>query len=611
MSEAERRADPKGRSSGPARHVLAAAQDHSCSGQGSVRQADQFHAADLRLARDLEQYLAARSDCTGSEQPPAAPEELAALVEVFCHVQALLRKLATQGTQRAGSEPPERIGKYEVCRLLGSGGQAQSWLSFDPDLRRHAVIKLYHDATSEKDREAVLREGRALARVRSPYIAQCYGVDRLEDGTPYLVLEYTASRGLDEVAADRQLLPEQAVALIAQLAEGLAAVHGCGLLHHDITPANVLIGDDGIPRLVDFGLAEPPGSGKEGSVQGTPQFMPPEQARGEPDRIDTRSDIFGLGSVLYWLLTGQAPFEADDPATAWHKARVGEMPSVKQLAPQTPAWIAAVCMRCLAAKPEERFASANDLLQAIREHRSVRRPIPWIVAIVGIIVAGMALTLAAFWEHYSSSPAASPGRTAGGVSESGPAVTESTVSNALAAPGAILHPERRFRKDFALSVRLGGRAPSHNEMLKLPENDTLTLTVEADHDSYIGVWWLASSGSVVRVFPNRYEHDNALRAGKSRSIPGNDRYLLRVPGPDGGVAHFYALAASESWPLSSGPANGPFTLFHGAHDLERWRDSQQGALLVPRRRRILVSEALVPFRVVAANSKQATRAHRR
>src|SRR5262249_12790859 len=150
-------------------------------------------------------------------------------------------------------------------------------------LQRHVVLKLYHAARNEAQQEAVLREGRALARVRSPYVAACYAADRHE-GVPYLVLEYIPGRNLAAEHRARPLTPAQALELVRQLAEGLAAVHACGLLHRDLKPGNVLVGDDGRPRLVDFGMAVGLIQDDLVGISGTVPYMAPEQARGEAER---------------------------------------------------------------------------------------------------------------------------------------------------------------------------------------------------------------------------------------------------------------------------------------------------------------------------------------
>src|SRR5262249_39051341 len=145
---------------------------------------------------------------------------------------------------------PTRIGKYEVVRTLGQGGQGSALLAFDPDLRRHVVLKCYHLARSEQDQERILKEGQALARVQTPYAARCYSGERAE-GVPFLVVEYIAGKSLAALQRARPCALDAAIRLVLQLSQGLSAVHACGLLHRDIKPANIVVGDDGSPRLVD------------------------------------------------------------------------------------------------------------------------------------------------------------------------------------------------------------------------------------------------------------------------------------------------------------------------------------------------------------------------
>src|SRR5262249_56862729 len=136
-------------------------------------------------------------------------------------------------------------------------------------------------------------EGRGVAKVNSPCVARCHGVERI-DGAAFLVVEYIPGRDLAEVRRDGPLSLEAVVRILAQLAEGVAAVHARGLIHRDIKPANVILRDDGTPRLVDFGLAAHLGSSRLRQWSGTPAYMAPEQVRSEWDRIDFRTDVFAL-----------------------------------------------------------------------------------------------------------------------------------------------------------------------------------------------------------------------------------------------------------------------------------------------------------------------------
>ena len=192
------------------------------------------------------------------------------------------------------------VGKYQIVRRFSElSGQAAAYLAFDPDLERHVVLKRYHGLSGEAE------EGRALAKVASPYVAHCHGIERI-DGEAYLVVEYVPGRNLAEVRRDGPLDLEQVVRILAQLAEGVAAVHARGLIHRDIKPANVILHDDGTPRLVDFGLAAHLGASASASWADRHPTWPRNRPGAEWDRIDFRTDVFGLGGVLYKLLTDRA-----------------------------------------------------------------------------------------------------------------------------------------------------------------------------------------------------------------------------------------------------------------------------------------------------------------
>jgi hypothetical protein len=278
---------------------------------------------------------------------------------------------------------PQSWGKFAVVRQLGEGGQASTLLVLDPDLRRHVVLKLFHHACTPQQQEIVLREGQALARVRSPYVAQCYSAER-QDGVPYLVVEYIPGQDLDRNTRTRPISPYRALELIRQLADGLAAVHACGLLHRDLKPANVLMGEDGRPRLVDFGLAVPFASEELARASGTLAYMAPEQARGEVERIDARTDLYGLGAILYALLTGRPPHQADSRAALLRAAGEGIVEPPRKLNPHVPRPVNDLCMRCLARDPAQRFASATELSAAITRLQK-RRWWPWLAA-AGVLI---------------------------------------------------------------------------------------------------------------------------------------------------------------------------------------------------------------------------------
>lgn len=292
----------------------------------------------------------------------------AASAERFLELPAPTAEMLSATVSSPGLEPGSadfaHIGKYQIVRRFSASGQAAAYLAFDPDLERHVVLKRYHSGPEGGSGEA--EEGRALARVASPYVARCHGVERV-GGEAYLVVEYVPGRNLAEVRGDGPLGIAEVVRTLSQLAEGVAAVHARGLIHRDIKPANVILHDDGTPRLVDFGLATHLASRRLRELSGSPRYMAPEQARAESDLIDHRADVFGLGGVLYELLTGRPPHAGSTRNEILEHARRADVTPPHLLDPAIPAPLEAVCLKALAAAPENRYTTAPEFAAALRQ----------------------------------------------------------------------------------------------------------------------------------------------------------------------------------------------------------------------------------------------------
>ncbi len=286
---------------------------------------------------------------------------------------------------------PDPAAKYQPLRLLGQGGQAMTFLARDRALQRQVVLKCYRRGAAAALREAVLNEGRALARIHSRYVAQCYDIEAQGDEI-LLVMEYVPGKPLSALSAAERGECRQAVRWVEQIAEGLAEVHACGLLHRDIKPQNILIGDNGRPRLVDFGLAAPLASESLQAISGSPPYMAPEQARGQGERIDPRTDVFGLGAVLYFLLTGHPPYDGQDRRTILERACQGRFVPLRQLNPKVPRLLERICLKAMAPAPEQRYANAEAFRQALWRYRQWRNSIPALIAgglvLVLVLMAG-------------------------------------------------------------------------------------------------------------------------------------------------------------------------------------------------------------------------------
>ena len=279
---------------------------------------------------------------------------------------------------------PEKVGKYVVLNRLGKGGQGATYLARDADLGKLVVLKRYH--ASARD-QAALDEARALTRVQNRHVARC--IDLVRDGdAAYLVLEYIAGPNLEEVIEHGKMPPDAAARLVEEVAEGLEAVHACGMLHRDLKPANVVRGEDGVPRLVDFGLVAHLGSPALRGLSGTIRYMAPEQARDEWTRIDFRTDVYGLGGVLYALLTGQPPHPGPKLEALAHAGR-GDLTPPRALNRAVPRALERIVLKALAPDPAQRYATATEFREALRRYRQRHRRRAAVVLAVAVAAVGL------------------------------------------------------------------------------------------------------------------------------------------------------------------------------------------------------------------------------
>ncbi|GAA4453122.1 serine/threonine-protein kinase [Novipirellula rosea] len=268
-----------------------------------------------------------------------------------------------------------RFGRFEIVEILGRGGMGIVMRGFDPALDRHCAVKVLAPelATSAPARKRFSREAKSAAAVVHPHVVPIQNVDE-HDGLPYLVMPVVEGRSLQQrVEADGPLSVIETVRMAAQVADGLAAAHAQGLVHRDIKPANVLL-ENGVERvqITDFGLAravDDASMTRSGVIAGTPQYMSPEQAHG--DTIDHRSDLFSLGSVIYFMLTGRSPFRAETSMGVLNRICNDQPRSLRSINPDVPPWLDAIVTRLLAKAPGHRYDSAEevaDLLSKWQAH---------------------------------------------------------------------------------------------------------------------------------------------------------------------------------------------------------------------------------------------------
>lgn len=272
------------------------------------------------------------------------------------------------------------LDEYALKRVLGRGAMGVVFEGCDRALERPVAVKMMLPELAEDDRfrQRFIREARSVAAIRNENVVAIHAV-RENEAFTYLVMEFVEGPSLaDRVEEGTPLTPAELTTLAKQVAKGLAAAHAQRIIHRDLKPENILL--DRLSwqaKLTDFGLAQVESNLKltaEGGLVGTPLYMSPEQATGRP--LDHRSDLFGLGAVLYMAATGQSPFEDRTMFGVLKKVCEVDPPPPSRMRPDLPAWFDAVVLKLLAKREDDRFQTAEELLDAIRSAPPENTPPP-------------------------------------------------------------------------------------------------------------------------------------------------------------------------------------------------------------------------------------------
>ena len=263
-----------------------------------------------------------------------------------------------------------RIGHYEVLQVLGRGGFGIVFRAFDDVLHRVVAVKVLAPqmAATSPARKRFLREARSSARVRHENVVQVYEVG--EQPLPYIAMEFIPGENL-QLRLDRTgpVGPAEVVRVGRQVAEGLAAAHATDLIHRDIKPGNVLLeGGHLRVKITDFGLARAADDASlshSGVIAGTPLYMAPEQAQGQP--LDQRADLFSLGSVLYQMATGRPPFRAATTLAVMKRVAEDAPRPIREVIPETPQWLCDVIAKLHAKNPADRYQSAREVADVLAD----------------------------------------------------------------------------------------------------------------------------------------------------------------------------------------------------------------------------------------------------
>jgi serine/threonine protein kinase len=439
------------------------------------------------------------------------------------------------------TEHPQSIGRYLIGGCLGSGGQADVYLSFHPELIVPVVIKWQKQTTaSATDPAQMAQEGRTLANLAPhPNLVRVYDLGTHED-RPYLVLEYLPGVTLEQHARDKLLTPEEAARLLARLARGVHSANEQGAIHQDINPRNVVIDRLGEPRLIDFGLSwfRPSWSDQDARPDGgTLQYLSPEQADPQFAGITRRTDVFGLGAVFYFLLSGRPLYEGSDRRTLFSKARSVQYNLDVLEKKKIPSRLIAICKKALAVEPRDRYDSAAefaDALKRVLEKRSRLRTL-------SLLTALFLITVASGWliGHFSRKPDVSADK------------------NDKGEPVATAGEAR-----MNVTVWRSGSYPALVEALPLRNHDRLRVSFAVPPAMHISLAYVNGQGklSLIRQYPPQEVATTLHYPGQGEMFdlepPTGTEGLLLCGRPDSPVTEQEIRAAwddAAAWPLLNPP----------------------------------------------------------
>ncbi len=555
------------------------------------------------------------------------------------------------------------FGKYELLGEIARGGMGVVYRARQHGLDRFVALKMIlGTGISHETAMRFLQEARAAAALDHPNVVPIYDIGEIGD-RPYFTMALIDGPNLrGHVEAMGTVPIPTAVSLFAQTVAGVAHAHQHGIIHRDLKPANVLIDKDGRPRVTDFGLAKRATTESQltvtGQVVGTPSYMAPEQARESKD-AGPPADVYALGAILYFLLTGRPPFVGDSITDLLIKVVTETVVPPSQLRPDVPAELEALCLRCLAKTPAERFPNADALAEALAPiadryltasagltpslGRMGSRPstpavgtVPDLMPttnsgpvltnapsfgaasltgspptapsapkannrplVIGLVAAAVVLVgvigflatrgkkdevakqdpppAAGQPEQKQPAPAPVPPTIVKGPEivkppelAKGPKIVKGPEIVPL--PGGKKDGDKTWaapsRADFGLKVDVSAPAARKDTdgVIRMSAGSPMTIHLKADKDCRVKVLVIDPTGSTTQLFPNDDDPDDRLVAGKERTVPGNDKYILETNATEGtGLERLRVFATTGEMPsFPPGAKVGRFSVFAGA-----------------------------------------------
>jgi tRNA A-37 threonylcarbamoyl transferase component Bud32 len=486
---------------------------------------------------------------------------------------------------------PCSFGDYELLEKIARGGMGVIFKARHKGLDRLVALKMILTGPQAADVELeqrFAREARAAAALDHPNIVPVHD-NGCHDGRCYFTMALIDGTNLQQwVEAAGPPAPREAVRLLRAVVDAVAYAHGKGVIHRDLKPPNVLLewraggpspsgARPPVPRVTDFGLArriqDGEGPTRPGEVLGTPSYMAPEQALGQTAALGAAVDVYALGGILYFLLTGRPPFTGPTVVSVLRRV-VEEQPTPpREVNSNVPPALQAICLKCLAKDPAHRYPSAAALGEALaaweagpdpaaapapraarpatRRRRGLLLGATMALAIGGVLFA---LWAAGWWK-----------------------------ADIPAAPltGPVLPTE--LRRDFGLKVQLLGGREGPDGLRLFPEDEPARFRIETERDAYVGIWTIGPDGTVMQLFPNEYERDHQVRAGRPRLVPGDGRYTIDATAtPPGKAEALRVVAATRRWEPLAGEKVGPFLVLRSTADRQRFEKHLRSFVLRPK-----------------------------
>jgi eukaryotic-like serine/threonine-protein kinase len=509
---------------------------------------------------------------------------------------------------------PAPFGDYELLEEIARGGMGVVYKARQVGLNRLVALKMILTGGSLPGGAVrrFHREAQAAAALDHPNIVAVHASGQHE-GCPYYCMAYVEGDNLREVVRRQGLpSPEQAVDWLRAVTEAVAFAHRQGIIHRDLKPENVLLDRQGRPRVTDFGLACQFEAGAAdrltytGQVLGTPAYMSPEQALGRHEAVGPATDVYSTGGILYFLLTGQAPFRGRTPTEVLVHVTTQPPTPPREINPQASAALEAVCLRCLEKDPARRYPSAEALGAALRDAlredtqddrggsaggtlppsgQSAASPLTVTLPPLDRPRAGRRRWSRRVWFGLAA------------VVLAGVAVGVWLAVGSSRRAGEWRQPPENLRADFGLAVAMLDAnnkpiEPGPDGILRLRAGAALKFRVEVAEDAYVGIWSINSDGTVTQLFPNEDEKDHRFRKGKERVVPETPAHAEQCE-DEPPFDWVWVQASKRPWDPDRGQLDGPFQLFKTDGERRRW---ERGRITL--RREAALAEAVLKFQVV-------------